>query len=150
MRHLSFRFLHFLISTDHRGLRAGHTVGGIVRGAFVFDENEPNSSRSLSPFLFLFLSRCHLDAQQRRWERKRTMATFLKITSLKLTQEVFECEMRKYNYKDLLVNVNTAALGTTHLNCRSAVCCLSQYLEIAFCLNRTFDRRIDTALISVR
>lgn len=68
LRQLSVRFLRFLITTDHRGLRARSIVGNYQRGISSLKENE-SSSKSLSPFLFLFLSGCHLDWERRReWE----------------------------------------------------------------------------------
>lgn len=75
LRQLSVRFLHFLKTTDLRGLRARSIVGKLSERHLSLKENA-SSSKSLSPFLFLFLSSCHLD-----WEKEggseRMMATFV-------------------------------------------------------------------------
>lgn len=62
---LSVRILRFLITADHRGLYARSIVGKLSEGHLSLKESD-SSSKALRPFLFLFLSSCHLDRERRR------------------------------------------------------------------------------------
>lgn len=90
LRELSVIFLCFLITADHRGLRAGSIVGSDQRGVCLW--RRMSSSKSLSLFLLRFLSSCHLDREKKRENGAHDCLDYL--TEVHVSTGGFKCDMK--------------------------------------------------------